>query len=82
MILYVSDKISTHYFIMKTPNKRELQQTPINHSLNADLKILRRFKKMHRKIIFFPSYQNNFTALPSYDPLRFRPNLLEEKITE
>ena len=27
---------STHYFIMKTPNKRELQQTTFNHSSDID----------------------------------------------
>ena len=31
---------STHFFIMKTPNKRELQQTALNHSSDIDLKIL------------------------------------------
>ena len=27
---------STHYFIMKTPSKRELQQTTFNHSSDID----------------------------------------------
>ena len=27
-----------HYVIMKIPNKRELQQTALNHSLDIDLK--------------------------------------------
>ena len=27
---------STHYFIMKIPNKRELQQTAFNHSSDID----------------------------------------------
>ena len=27
---------STHYFVMKIPNKRELQQTGYNHSLDID----------------------------------------------
>ena len=31
---------STHFFIMKIPNKRELQQIALNHSSNIDLKIL------------------------------------------
>ena len=36
---------STHFFIMKTPNKRELQQIALNHSSNIDfnyfMKIIR-----------------------------------------
>ena len=27
---------STHYFVMKIPNKRELRQTAFNHSLDID----------------------------------------------
>ena len=27
---------STHYFVMKIPNKRELQQNVFNHSLDID----------------------------------------------
>ena len=29
---------STSFFIMKIPNKREVQQIPLNHSSNIDLK--------------------------------------------
>ena len=29
---------STHYLIMKIPNKRELQQMPFNHSSDIDFK--------------------------------------------
>ena len=29
---------STHFFIMKIPNKRELQQIPLNHSSDIDLR--------------------------------------------
>ena len=31
---------STHFLIMKTPNKRELQQIALNHSLDINLKDL------------------------------------------
>ena len=31
---------TTHFFIMKIPNKRELQLIPLNHSSDIDLKIL------------------------------------------
>ena len=34
---------STHNFIMKIPNKRELQQTVYNHSSDIDFKDLRLF---------------------------------------
>ena len=30
---------ATHYFIMKIPNERKLQQIPSNYSSNIDLKI-------------------------------------------
>ena len=30
---------STHYFIMKIPNKQELQQTAFNHSSDIDYKV-------------------------------------------
>ena len=38
---------SAHYFIVKIPNKRELQQTAFNHSLNID------FKDFMQNHIFF-----------------------------
>ena len=37
---------STHFFIMKIPNKRELQQTALNHSSDIDVKD---FIKIHKK---------------------------------
>ena len=44
--------ISKHYFIMKIPPKRKLQQIAINHSSDIDFtKILR--KKYCRNIFFF-----------------------------
>ena len=39
---------STHYFIMKNPNKSELQQIAINYFPNIDLK---RLKKIHKNIL-------------------------------
>ena len=46
---------STHFFIMKIPNKRELQQIALNHSSDIDFKdFIKNFKKMHcRTILFF-----------------------------
>ena len=31
---------STHFFIIKVPNKRELQQSALNHSSDSILKVL------------------------------------------
>ena len=38
--------ISTHFFIMKIPNKRELQQIALNHSSDIDFKD---FMKIYKK---------------------------------
>ena len=65
---------STHFFIMKIPNKRELQQIALNHSSDIDFKD---FMNMHKKYTAEPySFLVNDTTLPSDDPLRFRKNLL------
>ena len=37
---------STYFFIMKSPNKRELQQIALNHLLDIDLKD---FTKIYKK---------------------------------
>ena len=66
---------STHFFIMKIPNKRELQQIALNHSSDIDFKD---FMKIHKKCTAEPySFLVNDTTLPSDDPLRFRKNLLK-----
>ena len=65
---------STHFFIMKIPNKRELQQIALNHSSNIDFKD---FMKIYKKGTKEPySFLVNDTTLSSDDPLRFRKNLL------
>ena len=65
---------STHSFIMKIPNKRELQQIALNHSSYIDFKD---FMKIYKKCTAEPySFLVNYTTLPSDDPLRFRKNLL------
>ena len=64
----------THFFIMKIPNKRELQQTALNHSSDIDFKD---FMNIYKKCTKEPySFLVNDTTLPSDDPLRFRKNLL------
>ena len=65
---------STHFFIMKIPNKRQLQQIALNHSSDIDFKD---FMKIYKNCTAKPySFWVNDTTLPSEDPLRFRKNLL------
>ena len=64
---------STHFFIMKILNKRELQQIALNHSSDIDFKD---FIKIYKKCTKEPySLLVNDTTLQSSDPLRFRHNL-------
>ena len=64
---------TTHFFIMKIPNKRELQQVAINHSSDINTKD---FIEICRKYTDKPYYFLVIdTTLPSDDPLRFRKNL-------
>ena len=64
---------STHSFIMKIPNKRELQQIAINHSSDVNTKD---FIEIYRKCIDKPySFLVIDTTLPSNNPLIFRKNL-------
>ena len=54
---------STHFFIMKIPNKRELQQVTLNHSSDID------FMKIYKKCTTEPySFLVKETTLPSDDP--------------
>ena len=65
---------STHFFIMKIPNKRELQQIALNHSSDIDFKD---FMNIYKKCTKEPySFLVNDTTLPSDNPLRFRKKLL------
>ena len=65
---------STHFCIMKIPNKRELQQIALNHSSDINFKD---FMNIYKKYIAKPySFLVNDTTLPSDDPLSFRKNLL------
>ena len=46
--------ISTHFFIMKIPNKRELQKIALNHPSDIDFKdFMKIYKKMHCKATLF-----------------------------
>ena len=65
---------STHFFIMKIPNKRELQQIVLNYSSDIDFKD---FMKIYKKYTKEPyPFLVNDRTLPLGDPLRFRKNLL------
>ena len=65
---------STHFFIIKIPNKRELQQIALNHSSDIDFKD---FIKIYKKYTAGPcSFLVNDATLPSDNPLRFTKNLL------
>ena len=64
---------STHLFIMKILNKRELQQIALNHSSDIDFKD---FMKIYKECTKEPySFSVNDTTLQSSNPLRFRYNL-------
>ena len=64
---------STHFFIMKIPNKRELQQIAVNHSSDINTKD---FIEIYRKCTDKPySFLVIDTTLPSNNLLRFRKNL-------
>ena len=61
---------TSHLFIAKIPNKRELQQIPINHSSDVNTKD---FVNIYRKCNTEPYfYIVNDTTLASNNPLRFR----------
>ena len=64
---------TTHFFIMKIPNKKELQQIAINHSSDINTKD---YINIYKKCTDKPySFLVNDTTLSSDDPLRFRKNL-------
>ena len=64
---------TTHFFIIKIPNKRELQQTVTNHLSDIDFND---FIRIYKKCTDEPySFLVNDTTLPLDNPLRFRKNL-------
>ena len=65
---------ATHYFIMKIPNKRELQQIASNYLCDIDFKD---FMKLYKEYIKAPYlFLVNDTTLSSDNPLGFRKELL------
>ena len=64
---------TSHFSIAKIPNKRELQQTAINHSSDIGTKD---FPNIYRKCTDEPySFLVVDTMLASNNPLRFRKSL-------
>ena len=59
---------------MKIANKREHQQTASNQSSDIEIKVLMKLYKDYTKEP--NSFLVNDTTLSSYNPLRFRKNLL------
>ena len=61
---------STHYFIMKITNKRELQKIAINHSADIDCKdVIKIYMECTKEPYNFLTID---TTLPSTNPLRYR----------
>ena len=65
----------THFFIAKIPDKRELREITINHSLDISTKD---FTNIYRKCTGEPySFSVDDTTLASDNPLRFRKLFLK-----
>ena len=66
---------TTHFFIKKLSNKRELQQIAINNSSDIDTKdFINIYRKCTSKLYSFLVIDN---TLASDNPLRFRKNLFK-----
>ena len=65
---------STHYFIMKINNRKELRSIAINHSADIDYQD---FKKIYRECTKEPyNFLTIDTTLPASNPLRFKISLI------
>ena len=65
---------TTHYFIMKIINKRELQQIESNHWYNIEFEEFMKLYKEYTKEPF--SFLVSNATLSSDNPLHFRKNSL------
>ena len=64
---------TSHFFIAKIPNKKEIQQIATNHSSDINTND---FVNIYRKYTVEPSsFLVNDTTLPSNNALKFRKNL-------
>ena len=68
---------ATHYFIMKIPSKRELQQIPSCHLYDIDFKDFMKLYKDNTKEPY-PFLVNDTTSL-SDNSFRFRNNLFQNE---
>ena len=69
---------STHYFILKIPNKQQLKQTASHNSSNIDFED---FMNLCKKCTAKPcSFLVIDASLASDNPLRFRKNLINKNI--
>ena len=64
---------TTHYFVIKIFNKRELQEITLNHSSYIDFKDFMKLYKDYTKEPFL--FLMNDITLSSGNPLRLRKNL-------
>ena len=64
---------ATYYSIMKSSNKREVQQIASNHSSDIDFKYFMKFYEDYTKEPY--SFLVSNTFLSSDNPLRFSKNL-------
>ena len=65
---------TTDFFIIKIPNKRELQHIALNHSSDIDSK---HFIKNYKTLVNDTNFLVNDTTLSSDNPLKFKKNILE-----
>ena len=65
---------ATHYFIMKIPNRRKLQQIASNHSSDIDFKAFMKIYKEYTKEPY--SFLVTDATFSSDNPLRFRKKVL------
>ena len=69
---------TTHYFIMKINNKRELQNIAMNHSADIDYQD---FKKIYKECTREPfNFLTIDTTVQASVPLRFRKNLFDSYV--
>ena len=68
-------RLNSTHFIMKTNNRRELQNIATDHSAHIDYKDL---VKIYRECTKEPyNFLTTDTTLPASDPWRFRKNVFE-----
>ena len=69
---------STYYLVMKTNNRKKLQNIVINHSTDIDFKDFMKIYTEYTKEPF--NYLAIDTTLPASDPLRFRKKLFDSYV--